>query len=248
MSDLSLWNILGQLKSDKYRWVDLSHEVTPETHRYEGYNSLEMKEVLTYAVHNVCANEYTMVSQYGTHIDPPYHFAKNGRRLHEIGIKEMAYPLCVVDVSEKVKGNDDYALSVADLLEWEKANGRIPAGCFVAKRTDWSKRQTPHFYNKDAAGQCHYPGWSLEALKFLCAERNIAAVGHEPPDTDPACGESTELWAGERYFLEQDRYQVEMLKNLDQLPATGAIIFCTFPNVKDAPGFTARCFAICPAA
>ncbi|WP_343003733.1 hypothetical protein [Clostridium sp. 2218st1_F5_2218SCRN_220325] len=50
----------------------------------------------------------------------------------------------------------------------------------------------------------------------------------------------------EYYILSTGRFQIELLRNLDQCPATGAVIFCTFPKVKDATGFTARCFAICP--
>ena len=114
-------------------------------------------------------------------------------------------------------------------------------------RTDWSKRKPQDFSNKDTEGSCHYPGWTLEALKYVCEERQIGAIGHEPPDTDPAYTQKVALWAGELYFLGQNKFQIEMLKNLDQLPPTGAVIFCTFPNVKGAPGFTARCFAICPA-
>lgn len=247
MKDLSLWSILKELKSAKYKWVDLSHEVSEQTHHYEGYKDLAVKDVLTFEEHTVCACEYSMVGQYGTHIDAPYHFVESGRRLHEIKLEELACPLCIIDVSEKVEKNEDYGLTVEDITEWEKANGRLPSGAFVAMRTDWSRRQAPHFYNKDANGQCHYPGWTLEALKFLCDQRDVAAIGHEPPDTDPAFVPGAELWAGERYILEQDKYQIEMLKNLDRLPPAGAIIFCAFPKVKDASGFTARCFAVCPA-
>lgn len=49
---------------------------------------------------------------------------------------------------------------------------------------------------------------------------------------------------GETYILSKDRIQVELLTNLDKLPETGAIIFVTFPKVKNGSGFTARCFAI----
>ncbi len=31
-----------------------------------------------------------------------------------------------------------------------------------------------------------------------------------------------------------------------ELPPVGSLIFCGFPKVKDGPGFTARCIAICP--
>ena len=49
-----------------------------------------------------------------------------------------------------------------------KDHGQIPAGAFVAMRTDWSKRwpDTAKMENKDANGIAHYPGWSLAVLKY----------------------------------------------------------------------------------
>ena len=32
----------------------------------------------------------------------------------------------------------------------------------------------------------------------------------------------------------------------DAVPPVGAVIFCSFPKLKDGSGFPARCFAICP--
>ncbi len=37
---------------------------------------------------------------------------------------------------------------------------------------------------------------------------------------------------GERYILGQDKYQVELLTNLDQLPTRGAIIYAISPKPK----------------
>ena len=45
-----------------------------------------------------------------------------------------------------------------------------------------------------------------------------------------------------------DRYQIEVMDHLDEPPATGAVIFCTFPKVRDGVGYPARVFAVCPAA
>lgn len=239
--------MLEEPKSPQYKWVDLSHEVSADTPHYEGFPALRTEDYFTFAREKVCSIDYSIISQYGTHIDPPYHFIEGGKRLHEIGVDEFAYPLCVIDVSEKVKQNPDYALTVEDIKEREALHGIIPEGCFVAMRTDWSKRAPKDFDNKDAEGNCHYPGWSLDSLKFVCEERKIAAIGHEPSDTDPAYTQKEALWGGELYYLGRNKFQIEMLKNLDLLPATGAVIFCTFPNVKDSPGFTARCFATCPA-
>ncbi|GCF93620.1 metal-dependent hydrolase [Enterococcus florum] len=239
-----LWDMLNDLKSAKYTWVDLSHPVNKETPHYSGYNTLEMYEVFTHEEHTVCASEYKIVSQYGTHIDPPSHFVENGRTLDQIELKEMVLPLCIVDLSEKTTTDHDYAFTVEDLKNWESQHGELPDGCFVAIRTNWSQRQGEAFFNPDKDGQPHYPGWSIEALKFLCEERSVTAVGHETPDTDPAIANLIVPWAGERYLLEQDKYQIEMLRNLDQLPETGAVISCSFPNVTGAPGYTARCIAI----
>ena len=38
------------------------------------------------------------------------------------------------------------------------------------------------------------------------------------------------------------------MDHLDELPATGAVSFCTFPKVHDGVGYPARVFAVCPAA
>lgn len=55
-------------------------------------------------------------------------------------------------------------------------------------------------------------------------------------------------YPGEQYILSVDRHQIEVMDHLDELPATGAVIFCTFPKVRDGVGYPARVFAVCPAA
>ena len=42
--------------------------------------------------------------------------------------------------------------------------------------------------------------------------------------------------------------KIEVMDHLDELPATGAVIFCTFPKVRGGVGYPARVFDICPAA
>ena len=71
-------------------------------------------------------------------------------------------------------------------------------------------------------------------------------MGHETPDSDPACRQAQIGFAAEDYILKQDKIQIELLCNLDKVPPVGAVIFCTFPKLKGGTGFPARCFAICP--
>ncbi|WP_199690024.1 MULTISPECIES: hypothetical protein [Clostridia] len=50
----------------------------------------------------------------------------------------------------------------------------------------------------------------------------------------------------EYYVLSEDSYQIELLANLDKLPATGAVICNIAPKAKNASGFSVRSFAILP--
>jgi kynurenine formamidase len=52
----------------------------------------------------------------------------------------MFLPFVVIDISEKVKNDSDYCLSLEDVKEWESIHGLVPNGCFVALRSDWYKR------------------------------------------------------------------------------------------------------------
>lgn len=244
MAKHTLWNWVNQLKGPEYTWVELSHEVSPQTPHWSGYSPLKQETALEFnqGDYNVLAHKYELVGQYGTHVDAPYHFVKTGKRLHEMEAKSMILPLCVINVSEKVAANPDYAVQPEDILAWEDKNGTLPSNSLVAMRTDWSKRPANDFDNADAEGKPHYPGWSLAALTLLVQERKVAAIGHETPDTDsPAAGNG---WIGELYVLKNSLYQIELMQNLDLLPETGAVLFAFWPKVKDATGFSARCVAV----
>ena len=191
---------------------------------------------------------FSIVGQWGTHVDPPAHFARGGRTVDQIALKEMILPLVVIDVHDESAKNADYTLTLERLKEWETEHGAIPAGAFVAMRTDWSKRwpDAAKMENKDDKGVAHYPGWSMPALKFLYEERKITASGHETTDTDPGIATTKDDYSLETYILTHDHYQIELLTNLDQLPESGAMIIATFPKPKGGSGFPARVFAIAP--
>ncbi|HAW28487.1 MAG TPA: cyclase, partial [Planctomycetaceae bacterium] len=127
-------------------------------------------------------------------------------------------------------------------------HGPVPKNAFAVMRTDWSKRWPDHaaMHNKDKNGVAHYPGWSLDVLKYLYEVRGITASGHETTDTDPGIATTRDDYSLETYILSQNHYQIEMLTNLDQLPAAGALAVVTFPKPKGVSGFPARVFAILP--
>lgn len=240
--DLKLWDDYKRWQSE-CKFVELTHALSPETTHWSGFDPMEITTKFTLD-DGFFVQEFKTVTQYGTHIDAPGHFVAGMRLLDKIRPDEMVLPLCVVDISDKAKEDEDYSVTVKDFKKWEAEYGEIPEGCFVALRTDWSKRED--LDNCDADGNKHYPGWSMEALKFLIEERNIAALGHETSDTDPAVLGARDGLIMEYYVLEQDRYQIELMNNLSDVPPKGALIFCGFPKGKDFAGFPARCIAICP--
>ena len=139
----------------------------------------------------------------------------------------MMYPLVVIDVSDKVKEDVHYAVTVDDIKAYEAKYGDIPDGAFVALRTDWSKRwpDMDAICNYDAEGGEHTPGWSMEALKYIYETRNAAANGHETLDTDASelAVKAGDL-ACERYVLDKGKLQVEVMCNLDQVPDRKSVV------------------------
>ena len=112
------------------------------------------------------------------------------------------------------------------------------AGSFAALRTDMSKDWTadPANFKRQP-----FPAWSFDVVKTLFEQRGVVAIGHEALDTDITPSMDSETW-----LLRSGHYQIEVMANLDQVPATGAVIVVTWPKVENGFGFPARAFAILP--
>jgi kynurenine formamidase len=248
----SLWPVQQQLATQ--RFVDLTHEFAPGIPHWAGFPNETRKTLYWYDKRpdtmgaGFFAEVFTHVGQWGTHVDPPAHFVKGLRTVDQIDVREMLLPLVNIDVHEEVAKSHDYTLPIERVKKWESDHGEIPAGAFVAMRTDWSKRwpDAVRMANKDGQGVAHYPGWSLAALKYLYEERKIIASGHETTDTDPGVATSKDDYSLEAYILGTNHYQIELLTNLDQVPESGAIVVVSFPKPKGGSGFPARVFAIVP--
>jgi kynurenine formamidase len=245
----SLLDVYELLKTK--RWVDLTHSFAPGIPHWHGFPD-EERETLYYYDEGVGSvgsgiwiHRYSHVGQWGTHADAPAHFVRGTRTLDQIDVKEMVLPLVVIDIHEKAAKKADYAVAMDDIRVWESKHGKVPEGCFVALRTDWSKRwPDPHaMLNQDSTGE-HFPGWSMPVLKYLFEERKITACGHETSDNAP--GVLDPDMAMERYVLSTNHYQIELLASLDQVPEFGALIVAAFPKPKNGSGFPARVFAILP--
>jgi kynurenine formamidase len=226
--------------------VDLTHSFSPTTPVWPGFGQATMSAACDPKTHRpyTIAEDgfrtifYSLVGQYGTHVDPPAHFRTDGLTMDQIPLKDMILPFVVFDITPMLATDPNHALTVADIQAWEKAHGRIPAGAFAALRTDMSKdwESNPQRFKRTP-----FPAWSLAAIKFLFDERKVTAIGHESLDTDTTDSMDSETW-----LLKQNHFQIEAMANLDQVPATGAVIVVTWPKVEGGFGFPARAIAILP--
>src|SRR6516164_2508970 len=129
------------------KFVDLTHSFAPDTPVWSGFGQARMtpaadpktREPYTIPKDGFRSTFYEMVGQYGTHVDPPAHFAENGATMDAIPLKQMILPLIVLDNTPYLGKDADHAFSLADLRTWERQHGRVPRGAFVALRTDMYK-------------------------------------------------------------------------------------------------------------
>lgn len=228
------------------QFVDLTHSFSPLTPVWRGFGPAtfsraadpETGQPYTIEKDHFRAFFYSMVGQYGTHIDPPAHFDPNGVTMDELPVKQMILPLVVFDLTPILKRDPNHALTGDDIRAWERAHGRVPAGTFAALRTDMYKDWET---NPERFKRVPFPAWSLEAIRFLYEQRGIVANGHESMDTDITNDLKSETW-----LLTHGHWQIEVMANLDRVPATGALIVVSWPKVKNGLGFPARAFAILP--
>ncbi len=227
------------------RLVDLTHSFSPSTPVWQGFGQASFttaSDPKTYRPYTLAQDGfrttyYSMVGQYGTHVDPPAHFHENALTMDRIPLREMILPLVVFDITPWLEKDPNHAITVEDIQAWERKYGRVPAGSFAALRTDMYK----DWKNPERFKRYPFPGWSLAAVRFLIEQRNVTAIGHESLDTD-----ITPTFDSETWLLGQGRYQIEVMAHLDEVPPAGALIVVTWPKVENGFGFPARAFAILP--
>lgn len=188
----------------------------------------------------------------GTHFDAPVHWITGkdlpDNRCDTIPPRRFVGPACVIDVSQEVSANPDFLLTIDGILAWEAAHGRIPANAWVLLRSDWSKRSDPADFLNIRADGPHSPGFDKAASAFLATERDILGVGVETVGTDAGqAGTFDPPFPNHTLMHGAGKFGLASLCNLDQLPATGAIIIAAPLKIVDGSGSPLRVLAIAPA-
>jgi len=152
----------------------------------------------------------------------------------------------VVDASAEVAHDADWLLTVEFLQAWEATHGRIPEGAWVLLRTDWSKRLADPvaFVNMRDDG-AHTPGPTQAAVEWLIHERKVHGFGVETINTDAGQSYAWPLaYPCHTLMHGANRYGLQCLKNLDQLPPTGALIVSAPLKIQEGSGSPLRVLAL----
>ncbi|MDX2165926.1 MAG: cyclase family protein [Deltaproteobacteria bacterium] len=194
------------------------------------------------------ANNYSGAEHGGTHMDAPAHFSEGKLTADQVPIAAGIGPLVRVDVSAAAARDPDYRLTRDDLLAWERAHGRIPAGAIVVMYSGWGARWPDklRYLGTDKAGDVanlHFPGFSREAAEFLVGERDIKAIGVDTPSID--YGPSQDFIV-HRVVNGANKPGFENLANLDKLPAKGATLIALPMPIEGGSGGPLRAIAILP--
>lgn len=222
--------------------IDLTHPLPPDFPTYDGDSNLEIEGLVTLAKDGYNMNRWHLVEHTGTHLDAPIHFGEDVDSADQIPVRNLVVPVVIVDIRAKAENDADAQLTVEDLKAFEAQYVRIPNGVCVAMLSGWGARASgSEFRNADSDGVMHFPGFHVEAAHYLMEERNAIGIAVDTLSLD--YGQSKDF-ATHYAWLPTNRWGLEAVANLDQLPATGATIVVGAPTIVGATGGPSRVIAL----
>ncbi|MGH9348701.1 MAG: cyclase family protein, partial [Vicinamibacterales bacterium] len=174
-------------------------------------------------------NTIRMGEHTGTHFDAPVHWITGRDRpanaTDTIPPDLFVGPACVIDVTASVDRDPDFLLTLDRIGAWEQEHGRIPARAWVLLRTGWSRRRSVEAFLNVAADGPHTPGFDQAASRLLAHGRDVLGVGVETIGTDAGqAGRFDPPFPNHSIMHGAGKFGLASLCNLDQLPATGAVV------------------------
>jgi kynurenine formamidase len=225
--------------------VDLTHAVNSRVPTYElaEQSRYQATTLATIEKNHYFARNISLPEHFGTHIDAPAHFVSGLWTVDQIPAERLVAPLVILDARDGANSDPDYLLSVEDIARWEKIHGQIPQGAVVMARTGWDARwnSVKDYRNADAKGVMHFPGYAVDAAKFLVEGRNVLGLGIDTLSVD--YGPSQDF-AVHKYTLSHSVYHLENVANLELAPAAGAIVVVAPMKLEGGSGGPVRILAL----
>lgn len=203
------------------RMIELSHPIHPAIPQWQGDPPVEFTPHTDIETAGYFLRAFSMGEHSATHLNAPASFVPGGRSVDEIPAHQLLLPVVVIHAVHPASENGDFALSLEDLMAWERQHGTIPTGTLVLLHTGWSRFwDTPQrYFGWDENRIPHFPGFETECARFLMTQRRVAGLGCDTPGVEPA---RDTTFSVNRCIAEQNGLALENLTNLHELPPTGA--------------------------
>jgi kynurenine formamidase len=192
--------------------------------------AFEGPQIVPIASHHdvgIAANRVTMVEHTGTHIDAPFHFARDGLTIDRVAPDALFLrPYKKLDL--KAEDPQPGELLGADALRRavDRAGVAIDSGDVVIIEMGWDRfwPTEPGDHTHDFWG-LNMPGLSADACEYLVGA-GVVAVASDTAACDTAVRDG-DIGAGDghrHWFLPKGLLIVEGLQGLAQVPATGLFV------------------------
>lgn len=245
--------LLAAFQGGEVRIVDLSHTLSDETPvielppQFEPSVPFRLRELSRYDERGPLSykNAYETGEHAGTHFDAPIHWisAQDGLAVDEIPIERLVAPALVIDKSREAESDPAVWLTRGDIEAFESEHGKLRSGAWLLLRSGWSDR---HNSEAEFLNGSVWPGPDAECSEYLAAS-GIVGFGSEAVGIDH--GQAATLdppFPAHHYLLGAGKFGLASLANLDQLPATGAVVAAAPPRIAGGSGSPMRAFAFVP--
>ena len=219
-------------------YVDLSHTLDEKTQVYPGDPSFRCCPLLTIDHDGNNVASISMGSHTGTHVDAPYHFVQEGKRIDEVALSQFIGTTVVVDLSSKTPRERITWCDLAPYAETLKRHvSENATGVILLIRTDWSKHWGSDMYFE-------HPYLAREAAE------GIVAIGVRTFGTDTLSPDETYVdpevesdFAAHQVILGAGGVIAENLTNLQAIQDGEWIVSLVPLKIGGCDGSPVRAFA-----
>ena len=169
-------------------------------------------------------------SHTGTHIDAPYHFLKDGQKIHQIVTRRLVTEAILI----KIRKGANQSITKDDIQKFERKHGKIDDGSTVIFHTGWQKNLKKESYF------LRNPGLAVSAAKYL-ASKKVNLVGIDSPSID--LGKDSKF-SVHHILAKSEILIVENLSNLEKINSEMFHLIVAPLKLKNATGSPVRAMAI----
>ena len=204
--------------------IDLSQTIQAGMQIYAGDPIPSIEKYLTHEQDHCHVDRLLLGSHSGTHIDAPFHFLQEGKRISEFGTEKFIKPGIIIDLQDM---DEQYAITTQDIAGYIDS---VQEDSVVILMTGWDRYFGSEKYSA-------HPFLSPQAAEIL-TDKKPAIIGIDALNIDPTLQEKFPV---HDILLSRGILIVENLCNLNSISSTTGGLFSFLPlKLQDTDGSPIR--------